>query len=264
MKIYIINLPTAIERRQFQIKQLSRFGLDYEILKATSIHNISDETYTKHYKDWQRPLWNTEVACYFSHRSAWQKIIDTNTPTLILEDDALLSKCVPELLKSFTNKKNVDLISLEVAGRKKWISKFGQDIACNSKLFRLYQDRSGAAGYILWPSGAKKLLQYELENGIALADAQIASCNTLLSYQIEPAAILQLCQCNNYGIPNIFTNTIQASSVSHPNNPKVLLIFWIKRIVAQIKLGIHIGILLLFKKANRRHIKLNKESFYKK
>ena len=264
MNIFVINLSGDVERRQFQKQQLSELGLDYKILNAITIDDINKETYKKHYFDWQRPLRNTEVACYFSHRSAWQKIINKNMPALILEDDALLSKCVPELLKSFTNKKNVDFICLEVAGRKKFISKIGENIVCNSKLYRLYQDRNGAAGYILWPSGAKKLLQYELENGIALADAQIASCNTLLGYQIEPAALIQLCQCNNYDIPNIFTNTIQASTVSHPNNPKVHVIFWIKRIVAQIKLGIHIGILLLFKKAKRRHIKLNKESFYKK
>ena len=263
MNIFVINLSGDVERRQFQKQQLSELGLDYKILNAISTDDINKETYKKHYFDWQRPLLNTEVACYFSHRSAWQKIINKNMPALILEDDALLSKCVPELLNSFTNKKNVDFISLEVAGRKKFISKIGENIVCNSKLYRLYQDRNGAAGYILWPSGAKKLLQHELENGIALADAQIASCNTLLSYQIEPAAILQLCQCNNYGIPNIFTNTIQASTVSHPNNPKVHVIFWIKRIVAQIKLGMHIGILLLFKKAKRRHIKLNKENFSK-
>ena len=262
MNIFVINLSSDVERRQFQKQQLSELRLDYKILNAISIDDINKETYKKHYFDWQRPLRNTEVACYFSHRSAWQKIINKNMPALILEDDALLSKCVPELLKSFTNKKNVDFISLEVAGRKKFISKIGQDTACNSKLFRLYQDRNGAAGYILWPSGAKKLLQYELENGIALADAQIASCNTLLSYQIEPAAMIQLCQCNNYDIPNIYSDEIQISTVSEPNNPKVYAIFWIKRITAQAKLGLHILSLVI--KSKRRHIKLNKENFNKK
>ena len=97
MKIFIINLSTAVKRRQFQSKQMSKLDLDYEFLEATTIHDISDETYAKHYQDWQRPLRNTEVACYFSHRSAWQRIIDTKTPTLILEDDALLSKCVPDM-----------------------------------------------------------------------------------------------------------------------------------------------------------------------
>jgi len=264
LNIFVINLSGDVERRHFQKQQLSELGLDYKILNAISIDDINNETYKKHYFDWQRPLRNTEVACYFSHRSVWQKIITKNMPALILEDDALLSKCVPELLKSFTNKKNVDYISLEVAGRKKIISKIGENIVCNSKLYRLYQDRNGAAGYVLWPSGAKKLLEHESLNGIGLADSHIASCYSIKSYQVEPAAILQLCQCNSYDIPNTFSKTIQASTVSRTNNPKVHVIFWIKRIIGQIKLGIHIGISLFFRKAKRRHINLNKESFYKK
>ena len=260
MKIYIINLPTANERQQFQKKQLTRLSLDYEILKATSIHDISDETYAKHYKDWQRPLRNTEVACYFSHRSAWQKIIDTNTPTLILEDDALLSKCLPELLKSFKSKKNVDFITLEVAGRKKFISKIGEDIVCNSKLFRLYQDRRGAAGYILWPSGAKKLLEHESLNGIGLADSHIASCYSLKSYQVEPAAIIQLDQCDAYNVNNPYSQELFSSTVSQARNPKGSFSFWIKRFSAQLKLGFHAA-KILNKNSSRRLININVNDF---
>jgi len=262
LNIFVINLSDAVRRRQFQKQQLLELGLEYKILKAVSIDDISNEIYKKHYYDWQRPLRNTEVACYFSHKSAWNKIIKNDQPALILEDDALLSKCVPELLKSFTNKQNVDYINLEASARKKFISKVGEGIACNSKLFRLYQDRSGAAGYILWPSGAKKLLRYERENGISLADAQIAHCNTLVGYQIEPAQIIQLSQCKHYEIPNIYSNEIQISTVSQPNNPKVHAIFWIKRITAQAKLGIQILSFII--KSKRRYIKLNKENFNKK
>jgi len=156
----------------------------------------------------------------------------------------------------------VDYINFEVSGRKKIISKVGQSIACNSKLFRLYQDRSGAAGYILWPSGAKKLLRYERENGIAIADAQIAHCNTLVGYQLEPGHIIQLGQCKNFDIPNIYSDEIQISTVSQPNNPKGSPIFWIKRIKAQVKIGVHI--LSLIAKSKRRYIKINKENFYTK
>ena len=260
MKIYIINLSTAIERRQFQKKQLSGLGLDYEILKATSIYDISDKTYAKHFKDWQRPLRNTEVACYFSHRSAWQKVIDTNNPTLILEDDALLSKCVPELLKSFINKKNVDLINLEVAGRKKFISNIGENITCNSKLFRLYQDRTGAAGYILWPSGAKKLLEHESLNGIGLADAHIASCYSIKSYQVEPAAIIQLDMCSHYNVKTQYFKALFSSTVSQDQNPKGSFSFWIKRFSAQLKLGLHAA-KILNKNSSRRLIDINVDDF---
>ena len=98
MNILVINLPGAVKRRTFQEEQLLSLGLDYQILNALSVDDIDNETYKKHYSDWQRPLHKTEVACYYSHRLAWNKIIKSNQPALILEDDALLSRCVPELL----------------------------------------------------------------------------------------------------------------------------------------------------------------------
>ena len=260
MNILVISLPNAKERRDFQQNQLFKLGLDFKFLDATSTNDINTETYKKHYYDWQRPLRNTEVACYFSHRSAWQKIINKNMPALILEDDALLSKCVPELLKSFTNKKNVDFISLEVAGRKKFISKIGENIVCNSKLYRLYQDRNGAAGYVLWPSGAKKLLEHESLNGIGLADAHIASCYSIKSYQVEPAAIIQLEQCDNYNVKIPYIKALIISTVSQAQNPKGSFSFWIKRFSAQLKLALHAA-KILNKNPSRRLININVDDF---
>ena len=65
MQIFVINLPSAIERRKFQKDQLTKLGLEYKILDATSIADINEATYIKHYFDWQRPLRKTEVACYY-------------------------------------------------------------------------------------------------------------------------------------------------------------------------------------------------------
>lgn len=262
MNIFVINLTNAVERRQFQRQQLSELCLDYTIVNAISADEINNEIYKKHYYDWQRPLRNTEVACYYSHRSTWNKIIETKQPALILEDDALLSQCLPLLLKSLANKKDVDLINLETRGRKKFISGVGEDIGCNSKLFRLYQDRAGAAGYILWPSGAIKLLQHEKEFGISLADSHISSCKALTCFQVEPAAIIQLDQCDNYGVHCHQLGAIQVSTVSQNNNAKGPAIFWVKRFFSQIKLGIYILPLLI--KAKRRHIEISKENFSKK
>ena len=80
------------------------------------------------------------------------------------------------------------------------------DIECNSKLLRLYQDRTGAAGYILWPSGANKLIQLEKNSGIGLADAHITACHALKAYQVEPSPIIQLDQCKDYGISNTYSH----------------------------------------------------------
>ena len=98
MDILVISLISAKERRNFQQDQLSKLGLDFKFLDATSTNDIDKSIYKQHYQDWQRPLKKTEVACYYSHRYAWDRIIQYNQPALILEDDALLSKCVPSLL----------------------------------------------------------------------------------------------------------------------------------------------------------------------
>ena len=260
MDILVISLPNAKERRDFQQNQLSKLGLEFEFLDATSIHDLNEATYKQHYQDWQRPLKTTEVACYYSHRRAWDKIIQSNRPALILEDDALLSKCVPELLKDFADKEDTDLINLENRARKKFVSRSGDPIVCNSKLLRLYQDRTGAAGYILWPSGAKKLIQCEEKKGIALADAHITACNNLTVYQVEPSPIIQLDHCEYYDIKNPISNNASDSSVSSRNNPKGGMFFWLRRVYSQVKLGIRQ--LFLVTLSTRRYIKIDKKGFY--
>jgi glycosyl transferase, family 25 len=259
MDILVISLPNAKERRDFQQNQLSKLGLEFEFLDATSTHDLNEATYKQHYQDWQRPLKNTEVACYYSHRQAWDRVIQSNKPALILEDDALLSKCVPTLLKNPLSRKDADLINFENRARKKFVSRSGESITCNSKLLRLYQDRTGAAGYILWPSGAKKLIQCEEKKGIALADAHITACNNLIAYQVEPSPIIQLDHCEYYDIKNPISNNASDSSVSSHNNPKGGVFFWLRRIYSQVKLGIRQ--LFLVTHSTRRYIKIDKKGF---
>lgn len=260
MQIFVINLSNAIERRKFQESQLSKLGLQHKIISATSVDDITESIYNKHYYDWQRPLLNTEVACYFSHRSAWDKIITIKEPALILEDDALLSICVPIILDSLTDIIDIDLVNLENRGRKKFVSKSQKDIGCNSKLIRLYQDRTGAAGYILWPSGAKKLIQLEQASGIGLTDAQITSCHSLKAYQVEPSPVIQLDQCTNYGIENTLGDKISDSTVSSHNKKTGGVKFIINRVLNQCKLGLRQ--LSLMTKSERRYIRIRTKDFY--
>ena len=260
MQIFVINLPSATERSNLQKDQLTKLGLEYEILDATAIEDISEDTYKKHYFDWQRPLRKTEVACYFSHKSAWNRVIKSKKPALILEDDAILSKTLPELLRNLINIKNIDIINLENRSRKKFVSKLYEDIACQSKLFRLYQDRTGAAGYILWPSGANKLIKFEIKKGIGLADAQITSCHSLDAFQVEPSPIIQLDQCKDYGITNNYTNVISKSTVSSSQNKSGGFFFIIKRLIFQLKLALRQ--LLIFNKSQRRYISIRNSDFH--
>ena len=259
MQIFVINLPDAVKRRKLQKDQLTKLGLEYTILDATSVEDISEAAYKKHYFDWQRPLRKTEVACYYSHRSAWGSVIRSGEPALILEDDAILSIFLPELLDSLNKIESTDLINLENRGRKKFVSRSHMDIECNSKLLRLYQDRTGAAGYILWPSGANKLIQLEKNSGIGLADAHITSCHTLNAYQVEPSPIIQLDQCKEYGISNTYSQTILKSTVSNRDNYRGGAYFILKRLLYQLRLALRQ--LLILTKSHRRYISIRNSDF---
>jgi len=259
MQIFVINLSSATERSKLQKDQLTKLNLKYKILNALSTEDISNDIYRKHYYDWQRPLRKTEVACYFSHKSAWNRVIKSKKPALILEDDAILSRALPELLENLNNIKNIDLINLENRSRKKFVSKSYKDIACKSKLLRLYQDRTGAAGYILWPSGAKKLIQFENKRGIGLADAQITACHSLKIFQVEPSPIIQLDQCKDYGISNSYSNVVSKSTVSSHQNMSGGLYFIIKRLFFQLKLAFRQ--LFIFTKSKRRYISIRENDF---
>jgi len=259
MTILIISLTGAKQRREFQRQQLSALNLKFKFLDATSVDEIDEKVCEQHYQDWQRPLKTTEIACYYSHQQAWKEVIQSNQPALILEDDALLSKCVPELLADLLNKEGVDLINFENRGRKKFVSRSAENIVCNSKLLRLYMDTTGAAGYLLWPSGAKKLLECEANKGLALADAQIYNCRSLRSFQIEPSPIIQLDMARHYGIKYSYDKKLSKSSVSSKTRLKNNLLFKFKRIWAQLKLGLYRTKIVFF--STKRLINLHPEQF---
>jgi len=260
MHILVINLAEARDRRQFQHQQLQRLALEYELVPATAAADISAETWRQYSRDWQRPLKKTEVACYFSHRKAWNKVITSDTPALILEDDALLSIHTPELLTALSQRTDADLITLEVRGRKKFVARNGEAIACDSRLLRLYQDRTGAAGYILWPTGARKLLRHEQRHGISLADAHITACHDLIAYQIEPAAIIQLDQCHHYGLDRGDISALSSSTISTTATNKGGARFRLRRIYHQVTLGLRQ--LYLLSRSTRRFITLRKDDFH--
>ena len=186
MKALVINLEAATERRIFQERQLSHLGIAFERLPAFD-KNAEETADIPYWDTWERPLGRAERACLLSHQLAWQRVVDQDEPMLILEDDAILSAKVPAMLDSLDSATGMDFITLETRGRKKLLSGAS---AYNSKLKRLYQDRSGAAAYILWPLGARKLLA-ATETTCGLADAVICACYSLDAFQAVPPLAFQ-------------------------------------------------------------------------
>lgn len=238
----VINLVRSADRLAFQQAQLEALGIPMQRLAATSTEELDEKRYESLANGWERKLRPAEVACFLSHQAAWQHVADTGQAWLILEDDALLSREVPGLLEHLaTHPGQADLVTLETRSRKKLIGKQAYPAGSRFSLHRLYQDRTGAAAYVLYPSGARKLLQKAQTHAPGLADAFISSHYALNAWQVVPAAAIQLDQCENYGLP-LANPFVSAITPAGSKRPEALALsrkigFKIRRIVSQARMA---------------------------
>lgn len=262
MKIMVINLAAATDRLSFQKTQMARLGLAFERFEGVNISDIASEVGQAVFSNWQRPMRPGEIACFLSHRAAWQRIVESQVPTLVLEDDALLSSYVPDVLKALSTWDCADHVSLEVRGRKKLVGRAAIPATGPISALRMYQDRSGAAAYVLWPGGAEKLLSKTRQKA-GLADSVICESYGLRSYQLEPACAVQLDQCSAYGLAEIIEtrSTTVVDKTKHPDPGSIINAagFRFRRIKAQFRMLTRR--LTVIHRAQRRFVKLDTSHF---
>jgi glycosyl transferase family 25 len=263
MKILLINLDQSVERFKEQLTQFERLTLSFERFSATSIQDFTAQDYQKMAFGGQRPMKQSELACFLSHKRVWEYVVQSNQPCAILEDDAVLVSDFKDVLDHIENIADLDYVNLEVVGRKKIVEKTPSYHFDDYQLYKLYQDRNGTGGYVLFPTGAKQLLDFMNDRSIGLVDEYIASCRTLRSFQIEPAALLQGVICPMYGVETEIDKNSVIGLVKNVHqfdlSIKQKLQFKKNRIVAQIMLGL-IQIKYLFI-GRRRDIGVNASKF---
>ena len=203
MKAYFINLDREETRRAFQIAQAAELGLDLHRIRAVNRDEVRPPPESDYWQRWQRPLRTAEMATLLSHRAAWQKVLEVNEPCLILEDDAWLMPTSTNFLAKLAILNGVEHISLETRNRFKILGGRHPDFP---GVRRLFLDRTGAAAYVLWPDGARKLLsRTDLFPG--LADAVLVETPGLQSWQADPALAVQIDRAAVYGLAPPFPVT---------------------------------------------------------
>jgi glycosyl transferase family 25 len=237
--IYIISLASANQRRSFQDSQSKKLSFEPIWLKAYGIDDFSDDIYLQHAFDWQRPLLKTEVGCFLSHLDAWKKIADSDFPSVVLEDDVILTASSIQAFERLSTFESADIINLEAVGKKQ----VSYTCEYNSLLLRkLILNSSGAGAYMLWPSGAKKLLNNYQSKGAALADAFINETRSLSSWQIVPAVVIQQCMLPYYDLPEGKDGTSQIAREKYdsPNPPNawIGLVILFRRVKGEVNKGL--------------------------
>ena len=238
MRALVLNLEGQSARLAVQQAQLAQLGIAWERIEATTPDTLSRPAGDRYWSTWERPLRDTEKAVLESHRRAWALVAERGAPCLILEDDALLARGAARLLEAVEGRDDMDHLTLETRGRRKLL---GPALA-GLPLRRLYLDRTGAAAYVLWPSGAAILLA-RTARAAALADAAICSAWRMRSFQAVPALAIQIDQCARYGIvpPIAVKSTIDVQRRPDPGEgfgPGRRLAFRLRRIGAQLRMGL--------------------------
>lgn len=95
--VLVIAMQRETERRAFISESLAKAGVtSFSFLDATDGKSAGGITQIKGYKEEKakevlgRELTPSEIACFDSHRRAWQHVASHPKPTLILESDALI------------------------------------------------------------------------------------------------------------------------------------------------------------------------------
>src|ERR1700733_3870711 len=104
MKIFVINLKSSVRRRKLMKQRLDKLGLAFEFFEATQGSAMSKQEIAQYFDiDYYNnpPFHFTPgiAGCIMSHYFLYKKIVEENIESaLILEDDMLLNKKLPELL----------------------------------------------------------------------------------------------------------------------------------------------------------------------
>eukprot|EP01091_Cochliopodium_minus_P012968 TRINITY_DN4061_c0_g1_i1.p1 TRINITY_DN4061_c0_g1~~TRINITY_DN4061_c0_g1_i1.p1 ORF type:complete len:873 (+),score=234.62 TRINITY_DN4061_c0_g1_i1:58-2676(+) len=102
-KIYIINLKKRLDKRAAMEERLKELqvNIPFEFIEAIDGNKIDKEWLAKNDAapliSWRdpkikRPLTKGEIGCMLSHIKAWDMIIESGQPGLILEDDSVFSE----------------------------------------------------------------------------------------------------------------------------------------------------------------------------
>ncbi|MFB2538691.1 MULTISPECIES: glycosyltransferase family 25 protein [unclassified Acinetobacter] len=163
MKNYVISLATATERRRHIIQEFGQQGIDFEFFDAvtpTDTPSIGEQLGIDLQNNQRLSV--GEKACFLSHVSLWQKMLDDDIEYMaIFEDDVYLGEKADKFLHDDTWLSDItfDIIKLETFFEKVAL---GKSIATSldRKLRSLNSPHMGAGGYLISTTGASKLMGY--------------------------------------------------------------------------------------------------------
>ena len=158
--IFIISLPSSTERQVSAKQQLDSLALDYKLCLFERTTTITAKEYQqkKRLQLYGYDMRPGEIGVFLSHRALWQKIIESNIPAIILEDDFLISH--PDIGNLFTDLTNLNhncgLIRLQTCFENTTMPLFSLDNTTKIVTYSASK-QGGATAYFIRPHVAQEL-----------------------------------------------------------------------------------------------------------
>jgi len=166
MRIIVINLARAVERRTTMQQRFAELGLTFEFLEATDGLALTAKEkamadHDRRRRHIRRPLIDNEIACFISHRRAMAALVASGEPmAAVLEDDVTLSPELPSVLDAIAAQKGrFDVVDLFRAEKPSEFFVFCRPLLPGLALGRIGYAHMGAVGYVISREGATRFLQ---------------------------------------------------------------------------------------------------------
>ncbi|WP_018184515.1 glycosyltransferase family 25 protein [Kaistia granuli] len=190
MRAYLINLDRATERLAAFSRQAERIGLDFERIAAVDASTIVAVP---------PGMSPPAVACFASHRVAWQKLVaGDHAWCAVFEDDVHLS---PDVVGLLADERWIPhgaaLVKLETFSYPIKVRRKGVAVGGRRKLHELLTYHCGTGGYVISRECARTLLAVtaNMERPVddVMFDLAVARSLDLAVLQLVPAVCVQDC-----------------------------------------------------------------------
>jgi glycosyl transferase family 25 len=193
MKTYVINLDRSPERLAHMQSILRAARIDFTRLAAVDGTALAPDEIAAAEATLSAP----EIACFLSHRRAWQMIAaDPAAFGAVLEDDIHIAPSLPVLLAGDGwIPAGADVVKLETMMRPVYLDRAAVPAPAGHALHRLRSTHAGTAGYIISRDAAARLVARHQHAGRTV-DAYLfelpdGAARGLNVYQLDPSACIQ-------------------------------------------------------------------------
>lgn len=200
LPVVYVNLDRDADRRTRMEAEFAKHGINAERFDATLWTALPESEQARLYsralnrRQFHKPLVNGEKGCYASHLRAWQWLVDSTHPALVvLEDDVALKPGFARVIEAIEAlPPGWEMIKLigRLDERKPEKLRRRQDLAPGFELIDYKRVPSLTAGYVVSRAGAAKLLASRIPFGRPIdVDLRHWWENSLRIQGVLPAAI---------------------------------------------------------------------------